>query len=692
LRKNLAVFNSNGINRYGMVFTIEALASALEQSWEIGVPSFISHDCHRPIAWSKGLSLYLESGMVRLAGIVFFPDSEEDRVEISKATKYALGQRISEYFSKYQEGLERKIPGNLLATAQPHVASCAALIGDNLAAKCFPDIFSRRDKDGLIALSELNPIAPGVFEHDGLLVFAHHFFRRSLSRLNSLNESFLKVLQELSRNQKIHAKISLDPDMVGLAKSHLSTIELEYWWGPKFDDNLSKIPPGVTTHKANEQERLFHGISRTEIWWHLQNQRKTLECEELRDIPSFGVGMDKFGCRYVHSIIDPSTSEPFHLDGAIRLYDEVSMIERLDKDISRSGRNTDYSKLWRLDGALDIESWKKAITHYYRDNPLVGDYLGGGDSAELLPQIIETRSNSYHSHQYIPCEIKEGSGVRVSVSYQPAANFTEQSCYVISFDSFLRDTTRIQYIESDMIELCKFVARRGGMITLPPNIALVAFEDMVNNFPLLQHTGQFAVQSAQKTHAAIKELCDIWAKRLDNRIVTYNIGIQYEHKNVCFSIAGHVNDLSSWHASTASELPESEEGIGIWCDRANKFLSSKYPTSLDIPPIGNLLKQSGLLVMQRKFLDPNTYKLRYDDKLQALVCDFCISKDQAEPIAAFRDGHLKLANAYLVHESSCSRCKSLYALCRCSKYLEEEVQEIMQKIDLLGPFWTTRPA
>ncbi|MBK9039203.1 MAG: hypothetical protein IPL83_08585 [Bdellovibrionales bacterium] len=55
------------------------------------------------------------------------------------------------------------------------------------------------------------------------------------------------------------------------------------------------------------------------------------------------------------------------------------MIERLDKDISRSGRNTDYSKLWRLDGALDIESWKKAITHYYRDNPLVGDYLGGGE-------------------------------------------------------------------------------------------------------------------------------------------------------------------------------------------------------------------------------------------------------------------------------------------------------------------------
>ncbi|MBK9039202.1 MAG: hypothetical protein IPL83_08580 [Bdellovibrionales bacterium] len=67
---------------------------------------------------------------------------------------------------------------------------------------------------------------------------------------------FLKVLQELSRNQKIHAKISLDPDMVGLP-SHLSTIELEYWWGPKFDDNLSKILQALQLYKANEQERLF---------------------------------------------------------------------------------------------------------------------------------------------------------------------------------------------------------------------------------------------------------------------------------------------------------------------------------------------------------------------------------------------------------------------------------------------------
>ncbi|MBK9039204.1 MAG: hypothetical protein IPL83_08590 [Bdellovibrionales bacterium] len=150
--------------------------------------------------------------------------------------------------------------------------------------------------------------------------------------------------------------------------------------------------------------------------------------------------------------------------------------------------------------------------------------------------------------------------------------------------------------------------------------------------------------------------------------------------------------MSSWHASTASELPESEEGFGIWCDRANKFLSSKYPTSLDIPPIGNLLKQSGLLVMQRKFLDPNTYKLRYDDKLQALVCDFCISKDQAEPIAAFRDGHLKLANAYLVQYLRVQDAKVFMHYVDAPNTWEEEVQEIMQKIDLLGPFWTTRPA
>ena len=77
---------------------------------------------------------------------------------------------------------------------------CAASHDKELAVKTFKEIFAQHDKDGLVPLSILKPIAPGVFEKDGLLLFAHPFFRRSLSRFNSLNASFLEVLQSLGVN------------------------------------------------------------------------------------------------------------------------------------------------------------------------------------------------------------------------------------------------------------------------------------------------------------------------------------------------------------------------------------------------------------------------------------------------------------------------------------------------------------
>jgi hypothetical protein len=58
--EKLAVLNGNAVNRYGYLFPVEALESALNRSWEIGVPSCISHDLHRLIGWTRGLSLYIE--------------------------------------------------------------------------------------------------------------------------------------------------------------------------------------------------------------------------------------------------------------------------------------------------------------------------------------------------------------------------------------------------------------------------------------------------------------------------------------------------------------------------------------------------------------------------------------------------------------------------------------------------------
>lgn len=215
--------------------------------------------------------------------------------------------------------------------------------------KILPKIFpsNETDKRALVPLSELKMIGPGVFEIDGFAVFAHSFFRRSQSQLNNLNIFFLTKLYEISQKTGLDVKIALDPNSLGIPETYMRPIELNYWWGPKFNENLNNIPTGVTIHNSNgKRERFFSGISKTEFWWHKQNDIQSLECEEIRDIPSFGISKvsENFGCRYVHSMINQS-GVPFHLDGAVRVYTEEKMLSRLDVDISKAGKDTEYFKL-----------------------------------------------------------------------------------------------------------------------------------------------------------------------------------------------------------------------------------------------------------------------------------------------------------------------------------------------------------
>mgnify|MGYP005831289865 CR=1 FL=1 len=79
-------------------------------------------------------------------------------------------------------------------------------------------------------------------------------------------------------------------------------------------------------------------------------------------------------------MINDVTNRPYHLDGAIRAYTMEKMVQRLDVDIKHSGRDTQYTKIWRIDGDIEIALWKELITHYYRDNMQIGEYFGGVDS------------------------------------------------------------------------------------------------------------------------------------------------------------------------------------------------------------------------------------------------------------------------------------------------------------------------
>ena len=92
---------------------------------------------------------------------------------------------------------------HLDGTERAHGVHGTCLIGDGLARRAADCLFSSEDRDGLVALNTLDPIAPGVFRAGGVVVFAHPGFRRSLSRWNSLNEYLLAELCERARTESV---------------------------------------------------------------------------------------------------------------------------------------------------------------------------------------------------------------------------------------------------------------------------------------------------------------------------------------------------------------------------------------------------------------------------------------------------------------------------------------------------------
>lgn len=687
MKRYLAVFNSDKINKYGYKFDLEALESILSQTWEIGSPSFLSHDCHRIAAWNKSLSLYIEPGLAFLTGITFIPENEKDWESIVDQVQHYLSKYIDKVIRPKRSEFRKRLSPYYSSSIEECMPDCAAVKDTNLAINIFPDIFYERDKDGLVPLASLETLVPGVYQRDGLLFFAHKYFRRSFSVLNSLNHEFLKLLQQINtENPDLEIRIALDTDMVGLADTFRSKIELEYWWGPKFNDNLNEIPLGITRHNSDEKNNLFHGISQTEFWWHSQNGIKTLEIEELRDIPSYGVGSDYFGCRYIHSML----RKPGHLDGAIRMYDLESMIERIDGNIQSFGRHSSYTKLWRIDGDLDVSTWKELITHYYRDNYLVGEYLGGEDKSEhIRPHIVDLGACNKPISEYVPCNIGSGEGIRVSISYHDKIEVCYDHPSIRPLDYLSLDSLELNYAEYQTIEIIKIIRTMGQQIDYPDNLCFISFDDLVVNFPLICHTGLNSVLLAEKTLSIIRRICESWNSLKDDRIVTYSIGVQYPEANVYFSVAGHVNDLCIWHKRHQIGFPKHYSMLADFCQNIYRFISNEFPKQYDFPPLKDIHQNTGLLKFERRFLGPNEYDIRYDEEQGSVICDISFPKEQKQLLES---GDLQVACAYQIQNSECSICKKSYFSCLCSKISNPKLIETITDASIIGAFWTDRKA
>lgn len=683
----LATFTSDEVNRYGYSIGLEALAGAVAQEWP-GTPMFVSHDYHRPLGISRPMGLQLNAQRALLRGEVRFPTTGEESDWVERFAVQFLAQKVYCVDPVDEGALRARLQGLLSDKAEVWRRECVSVIDPGIAKRAFPNFFptDELDKRSLVPVSELDAIGPGVFKMGELVVFAHRYFRRSLSQINNTNDAFLRRFFDLQGQPGLVLKIALDPDSVGLASSYLTPIELEYWRGPKFNDDMTSIPVGVAVHKATTKERIFHGVERTEFFWHMQNGMRSFECEELLDRETLGIGAEVFGCRYAHSIIDAATSLPNHLDGAIRAYETEQYLDRIDTDISKAGKKGRYVKLWRVDGPINLTAWKELVCDFFRGNSLPGEYLGGIPDNAMLDEHGRRPDEPVSS--LMPPAICEQDGPQIAVSFHHPDEFegAPNGGFVPGI-RFMDDGASIRAIELSALDLIKLTQRAlGHPIQLSPEIVHVAIEDMDINHPTVFFGGGASVVAANAWKSALASLCKRFVAQCQRRFITANVGVDYGDVVVKFAFAGYASLLAKVLTELA-DFPESADGVGPWCVTSYDYLKQNYASEMPRVGTSDIFRIDGTFWMDRPYVDPNLFSVNEQGRT-------AIRLPPWERLVAegLHEGRLSLVTSTNVKECNCSGCGASYLTCPCSVFVDDGINILCQGIEGVRWVITERPA
>jgi len=674
LKQYIGVFSSDSIDRTGSRLTPGALISGLWGATEIGLPADISHDALRIVGWARPFAVHFESTLTRLVGCMWEAETPEDVEELTGRLIYYEQKRIKGYTGDFDR-LRRILGVSLLGREEMLVAECVTLVEPSLARRACPQLFAMADsdKDNLVPLSKLSPIGPGVFRVGDLAVFAHPYFRRSLFRANSLNEAFLQQLATLDPAQQT-VKIALDRDMVGLVSTYQEEVEYEYWYGPKFSDDLTMIPLGVSCHQASDVERFFHGMSATEFWWQSRDDLHILEVEELRDRPSGGVASDRYGCLYVHSIVEECSGRIQHFDGSIRTYSEEHMLARLETNIMHSGRNTEYTKLWRVDGSISVADWKALLTHYYRDNHLVGEYLGVPQDEETPDAIEDIGSPTTAVEEYVPYSLQGHRGVRIAFSSHPPAGQVHSKPTLISLNTARIGEEQHQVLDAKGVELTKALMRAGLAPAVEGDVIYLLWNDGYVELPFVFLPEHDLATNLDKLMSALKAVVGGFQKKGADLVISCSFGFPLQGLEIRIAVVGTLANLAAWLESPLAIPSLTPDELETWADGVADWLG-QYPAVGDVPRLRDALMTSGLMPFLRKKISPDLYSFKRSPGDGALMYELAVPRSDRVLFDALQQGRIWPAVGYQLTESRCSNCGSEYQTCPCSAILDENVTQ-----------------
>lgn len=680
----LAVMSSDSLNRYGFMMHIKALEGGILQKIGLGMPYLINHDFHRPIGWSLPFALFIEPGLTRQLSINLFPETPEEKKDILLMHQRALGTRYDDAAAPFRVDFQRLLEEFEIKDFNFIYTNCLSNFRKGISKEIFPELFAGVDKEGLIPFNNIfqffDYLGQGVFKFksNNLCVFAHRYFRRAQSVHNSLNSQFLDTFIALRENEELDLYLCIDEDQVGYAPSFHDYQELEYVYGPKFNDDIASIKPGLVKHQHTDTDRQLSGIASTEILWEWDKDLYTFQLEEVSDREAPMEENSVFHCRYVHSIYNYSISDFDHFDGAIRTYPFDDMVERASKNFKEYGKNSSYKKLFKVNKKLPIHQWKSLVTLFMRGNSLIYEYFGFKDEIEKLKAKPKERLALLDS--LLPFRIAENEGLKLLVSYFKLTDMPEGR-FIDSFDIMSDGKEKFKCVDFPILELKKALQRIDDDLIIPPDIEYIKCEDRYWNIPSIMHIGHNSEALISNTVTAMKNL---FGKMIDNGMsldISITLGMVVDSKIIKVSAFGNILVLYNW-LETSMPFPANQIQFTDWLSAQKLFLSTFENSGRDTF-LGHMVQNDGVLYAKRK---PVTYPYQLDVDENGLGCRIELPEEEEKLMA---QGQLKMVATVSVEKCQCSDTGEDYFTSKRSKWLDDDLPSVdIVQASPLALYWS----
>lgn len=675
------------LDREFTIITIGALVKSVYKLADRGMPALIGHDFTRPIGWTSVQSLLFEPGLTRALSETLLPETTDEH--------HAVNTRLARFIREVAEKSQSEEIEELRVLLKDHLRGHefsmsmdgAALVEPGLATRVFPSLFdaSAIDDDGLTYLEKLEPIGPGVYKVGKLLLYAHLLLRRSSYRLNTLNTPFLSAFQELS-GDNVCKRVRLDPDSVGLASAHEMRMEKSLWThGAPFSDDIPAISDGVHRLVSTETELHFSQVSQTECFWYTRQGFHNFEAEELRDVPGFDEPGQpvSYKCRYVHSMVPQDTSSPSHFDGAVRSYSEDEMVARLDTDLMRAGRQTRYTKLWRVDGQINIADWKRLFADYFRDNAHVGEYLSGATNPanESSPEVSEIKHIVT-----VPYSFAESSGPRVRLTFIDKLDI-QSDVFLVPSQSWVVGDRIHPLFEVNALDIAKALRREGFEVDLPRDYYLLGSKDQYVTYPIVALRDANS-SNIQRSIVALTKLVRAMLEKHSEFVVTFGIRFPLGERDTVISLGGLASETLSMLENHILDFQPSVEGLHIWAEAVGAWLR-KQGWNQGHPVYTEILGPDGSFKFERNNIPKDAIDFSQDERgLKYQLRVDALSQDVQN---AIHSESIIPAVHYVYREVGCTRCGKSYADCDCCKWLDADCNSSIKRIEYFGAHWTDRP-